>query len=271
MLHVLMPSPSTRWRAVCAVVALIVGACSSGPQTKDASGQTAAEKVYREAQDELASGAYERAIKAFERVEGLAAGTQLAQQAHPELAYAQWKGGEKASALAAVERFIKLNPSSPGQDYAFYLRGLIHFNDDLGLLGNVLGQRMSERDQRASRDAWQAFKQLVDQYPSSPYAADARLRMNYLVNAMAESEIQVAKYYMRRGAYLAAANRAQQAVAEYPDAPAAEEALALMARAYGLLQLPELRNAAQRVLKLNYPNSSLLAAQDAERPWWRLW
>ena len=229
--------------------------------------------MYREARDDIETGAYDRAIKSLERVEGLAAGTLLAQQAQIELAYAQWRSGEKATALSTIERFIKLNPSSPALDYAMYLRGVINFIDNLGLLGSFAGQKLSERDQRASRDAWQAFKQLVDQFPQSRYAPDAKLRMNYILNSLAEYEVHVARYYYRRGAYVASANRAQQAVGEYPQAPATEEALYLMMLSYEKLELAQLREAAERVLRQNYPQSAFLTQGLGayERPWWRLW
>ncbi len=221
----------------------------------------------------MESGAFDRAIKSLERVEGLAAGTLLAQQAQLDLAYAQWKGAEKPTALATIERFIKLNPSSPGLDYAMYLRGIINFNENLGLLGDLTGQRLSERDQRAARDAWQAFKQLSDQFPASRYTPDARQRMNYIVNSLAEYEVHVARYYFRRGAYVAAANRAQQAVAEFSQAPAVEEALYLMMASYEKLELKPLRDSAERVLRQNYPKSNYLSqglgAQD--KSWWKFW
>ena len=250
---------------------LLLAGCSSTPRNE--APERTAERLYGEARDDIAAGAYERAIKSLERVEGLAAGTLLAQQAQIDLAYVQWKSGERATALTTIERFIKLNPSSPALDYAMYLRGLVNFNEDLGLLGVVAGQKLSERDQRAARDSWQAFKQLVDQFPGSRYTPDARLRMNYILNSLAEYEVHVARYYFRRGAYLAAANRAQQAVSEYPQSPSSEEALYLMVACYDKLELPALREAAERVLRRNYPQSAYLregfGAQ--ERPWWRLW
>jgi len=253
------------------LAALIAAGCSSPPRNETP--ENAAERLYREARDDVETGAYDRAIKSLERVEGLAAGTLLAQQAQIELAYAQWRSGEKATALSTIERFIKLNPSSPALDYAMYLRGVINFIDNLGLLGSFAGQKLSERDQRASRDAWQAFKQLVDQFPQSRYAPDAKLRMNYILNSLAEYEVHVARYYYRRGAYVASANRAQQAVGEYPQAPATEEALYLMMLSYEKLELAQLREAAERVLRQNYPQSAFLTQGLGayERPWWRLW
>lgn len=256
-----------------ASLSLLAG-CASTPEGGPSAEQDA-EKLYAEAKEELATGGWDRAIKALERVESRAGGTVLAQQAQLDMAYAQWKSGEKVLALATLDRFIKNNPSSMGLDYALYLRGLVNFTDSLGWLAGLWGQDVTERDQRALRDAYQSFGQLVEQFPQSRYAPDARLRMNYAVNAMAEYELHVARYYMRRSAYVAAANRAQQVVTEFPQAPANEEALAIMVRAYDQLKLSTLRDDAQRVLQKNFPNSRFLVGGSAQgsssRPWWRFW
>lgn len=253
------------------LAALVLAGCGSEPKD-DLSGKTA-EKLYRDAKDDIESGAYDRATKALERVEGLAAGTLLAQQAQLDLAYAYWKQGERAQATSTIERFIKLNPSSPALDYAMYLRGVILFNENLGLLGKMSGQDLSERDQRASRDAYAAFKQLVDQFPDSNYAADARLRMDYIITSLAAYEVHVARYYYRRGAYIAAVNRAKQAIREFEQSPSTEEALAVLVLSYDKLELNDLRDAAERVLRQNFPESRYVAqgigARDRE--WWRLW
>lgn len=271
-----MPSfrPARRCAAVvAATAAVLLSACGTDPKD-DLSGRSA-EKLYAEAKADAESGSYERAIKALERVEGLGAGTLLAQQAQLDLAYLYWKNNDKAQSLATIDRFLKYHPSSAATDYAIYLRGVVNFNDNLGLLGSLAGQDMAERDQRASRDAWQSFKQLVDQYPQSRYAADARLRMDYIVNALASYEVHVARYYFNRGAFLAAANRAQQAVTEFQQSPAVEEALSIMVRSYDKLQLPTLRDGAERVLRANFPDSRFLSggttAKAADRPWWRFW
>jgi outer membrane protein assembly factor BamD len=255
-----------------AIAALaIVAGCSTPPP--DISPTATAERLYKEARDDMESGSYERAIKAMERVEGLAAGSLLAQQALLDMAYMNWRAGEKAQALTSIERFIKLNPSSPALDYAFYLRGVINFNDNLGFLGVLAGQDLSERDQRAARDAHTAFKQLVDQFPNSKYAPDARQRMDFIVNSLASYEVHVARYYFRRGAYVAAANRAQQAVEQFSHTPAVEEALYILTQSYDKLQLPELRDASMRVLKQNFPNSAYLTEglSARDKPWWKLW
>lgn len=258
---------STLVTAACLLVA-----CGSAP--KDETADWSADKLYSEARDESAAGAYDKAATLYEKLEGRGVGTVLAQQAQLERAYVLYKANEKPQALAAIERFIKLNPTSPALDYALYLKGVINFNDDLGLFGNLSRQDLSERDQQASRDAYQAFKQLVDQFPNSRYAEDARVRMDYIVNSLAAYEVHVARYYLRRGAYLAAANRAQQTVQEFQQSPAAEEALAILVRSYDQLGLEELRDDARRVLSTNYPESAYLAGATlgrTDKPWWQIW
>jgi outer membrane protein assembly factor BamD len=270
LLAPVLPMPAALLAALLAATLMTAG-CGTEPKD-DLSGKTA-EKLYRDAKDDIESGGYDRATKALERVEGLAAGTLLAQQAQLDLAYAFWKQGERAQATSTIERFIKLNPSSPALDYAMYLRGVILFNENLGLLGKMSGQDLSERDQRASRDAYAAFKQLVDQFPDSVYSADARLRMDFIVTSLAAYEVHVARYYYRRGAYVAAVNRAKQAISEFEQTPSTEEALAVLVLSYDKLELNDLRDAADRVLRQNFPESRYVAqgigARDRE--WWRLW
>jgi outer membrane protein assembly factor BamD len=255
-----------------AACAFGLSACSLLPKSNDDTKNWSAEKLYAEARDEMNSGSYEAAIKLFERLESNYPFGTYAAQAQMEIAYAHYKAQDQAEALAAVERFIKLHPNHPQVDYMYYLRGLINFNDQLGFLSFIYSQDPTERDPKATREAFAAFKALVDKFPNSKYAPDSIARMNYLVNAMAQYEVHVANYYFRRGAYLASLNRAQAAVQEYTDAPAREEALFLMMRAYDKLGMPVLRDDTQRVLVLNYPNSRFLnpnASGDA--PWWRFW
>jgi outer membrane protein assembly factor BamD len=228
--------------------AMALAACSS---TRDESADWSAEKLYSEARNEASAGSYERAASLFERLEGRATGTLLAQQAQLERAYVLHRSGEQAQALTVLERFIKYNPTSPGLDYAYYLQGLCNFNDNLGIFGNLAGQNVSERDQQAAKDSYQSFRTLIDQFPQSRYADDARLRVNFIFNALASYEVHVARYYFERGAYLAAANRAQQAVKDFQGADAVSEALGLMVQSYDRLGLKQLRDDTMRVLELN--------------------
>ena len=267
-----MIRPSRRVLSLLAAAVVLVAACGSSEKI-DPNSTKAVEALYAEGKDELASGGYERAIKIFERVEGRAAGTLLAQQASLDLAYAQHRSGDRAAALATLDRFIKLHPSSPALDYALYLRGIANFNDKLGLLSALSKQDLSERDQQASRDSYQSFRQVVDQFPQSRYAGDAKLRMDYIVNALAEYELHVSRYYFRRGAYVAAVNRAQQVLLEFPQAPSTEEALYLMVTSYQQLGLDTLAKDAQRVLETNFPQSRFLGGSNAQakKAWWQFW
>lgn len=219
------------------------------------------------------AGAYDAAVPLLEKLEGRAAGTPLAQQAQIDRAYAQYKGGEQAQALATLDRFIKLHPASPALDYAFYLKGVINFNDDLGLFSFITRQDLSERDQRAAKESFEAFRELTTRFPESRYTPDARQRMLYIVNALASYEVHVARYYYLRGAYVAAINRAQIAVSDFREAPATEEALYLLFRSYDALGMTQLRDDSRRVLTTNFPNSTFLTQglKGRDDPWWKFW
>lgn len=251
--------------------ALLLQGCSSTP--KDETASWSPNKIYSEALDERNSGNFDKAVVLYEKLEGRAAGTPLAQQAQLDKAFTHYKAGEQAQGLAAIDRFIKLHPASPAMDYALYLKGLINFNDNLGLFGSLSRQDLSERDQKAAKESFESFRELVTRFPDSRYSADARARMTYIVNSLAQYEVHVARYYFNRGAYVAAINRAQSAVAEYVDAPALEEALYILVRSYDALGMSELRDDARRVLTASYPSSELLTSGFKRRddPWWKLW
>lgn len=248
------------------------------PEQKEETKDWSAQKFYTEAKEKLSDGNYSAAITLFESLEARFPYGRFAQQAQLETAYAFYKDQEQASAIAAADRFIKLHPNHANVDYAYYLKGLANFNDNWGIMSyvmqGVLKQDMSERDSKASRESFEHFRILVTRYPDSKYAPDARQRMAHLINVVAMSEIYVARYYMKRKAYIAAANRAQFALREYPTTPATEEALFIMVKAYDMLGLDDLRDDAERVLQRNFPDSSHLAGYHPieDVPWWkRLW
>lgn len=251
---------------------LALGGCGLLPEVQDETAGWSAQKLYAEAKDNLNSGNYTEAVKLFETLESRYPFGRYAQQAQLEIAYAYFKDEEPISAIAACDRFIKLHPNHPNVDYAYYLKGLVNFNDDLGYLGKLVEQDLSERDPRAARDAFLAFKELVTRFPDSKYAEDSTARMKYLVNALAGNEVHVAKYYLKREAYVAAANRAKEVLKSYPDAPVLEEALAIMVVSYDKLKLTDLRDDAQRVLTLNFPNSKYAKGVNLEgKAWYRFW
>jgi len=251
--------------------AALLAGCSSTSEDKTANWSP--NKIYAEAKDELSSGSYDKAIPLFEKLEGRAAGTPLAQQAQLEKAYAQYKGGDQAQALSTLDRFIKLHPSSPAIDYALYLKGIVNFNDNLGAFAFLSRQDLSERDQKAAKESFGAFKELVSRFPDSRYTSDARARMTYIVNSLAKYEVHVARYYYSRGAYVAAINRAQNALTDYQNVPALEEALFILLRSYDALGMPQLRDDARRVMEKTYPKSEFLSRDFKSRqdPWWKLW
>lgn len=265
----------TKLSVVCALFlatgALLMGGCSTTPVDKTAS--MSPEQIYAEAKEELQAGAYDKAISLLEKLEGRAAGTPLAQQAQLDRAYAHYKTEQPAQAIATLDRFIKLHPASPALDYALYLRGIINFNEDLGLFSSIIRQDLAERDQQAAKESFASFKELVTRFPASRYTPDAQLRMSYIVNSLAQYEVHVARYYFSRRAYLAAINRAQLAVSDYREAPALEEALFILVKSYDALDMPQLRDDARRVLELNYPQSEFISRGFKSRsdPWWKLW
>lgn len=253
--------------------ALALGGCGALENKQDETIGWSAQRLYGEAKDAMADKSYGKAVKYFEKLEARYPYGRFAQQAQLEVAYAQWKDGEKALAVAAADRFIKLYPNHPNVDYAYYLKGLINFNELSGMLTWLTSPDMTDRDPKSARDAFDAFKEVVTRFPDSRYAEDSAARMRYLVNALASHEVHVARYYMKRTAYLAAANRAQYAIKNYPNAPATEDALFILSQAYDALGMEQLRDDTQRVLRMNFPDSDYFkpGGRKKDVPWWRIW
>ena len=239
--------------------------------TKDAN--KSPQKLYADARDEMASNNWDKAVPLLEKLEGRAAGTPLAQQAQLEKAYAQYRGNDQAAALATLDRFLKQHPASPAVDYALYLKGIVNFNDNLGPLSFVSRQDLSERDQKAAKESFESFRELITRFPDSRYSGDARARMRYIVNSLAAYEVHVARYYYTRGAYVASINRAQAAITDYQEVPAIEEALYILVKSYEALGMTQLADDSRRVMQKSYPNSQYLAGglKGKSDPWWKFW
>jgi outer membrane protein assembly factor BamD len=244
--------------ALSAALAL-TAACGLLPDDKDETADWSAQKLYSEARSALNGGEYATAVKYYETLEARYPFGRFAQQAQLEIAYAYYKDEEPDQALAALDRFIKLNPRSPNVDYAYYLRGLVNFNRGQGLVERYLPQDPADRDPGSALQAFEDFSTLVRLYPKSPYAEDATQRMIYLRNNLALHELRVAEFYMAREAYVAAANRAKYVVENYQRAPAVPGALAIMAEAYREMGLADQSADAIRVLRLNFPGHPALA------------
>ena len=251
---------------------LLFSGCSSTP--KDETDGWSENKLYSEANDKLKAGDFDKCGKYFEKLEGRFPFGAYSQQAQINAAYCYWKASEQTQALVAIDRFIKLYQGSPNLDYAYYLKGLISFNDDLGFMGRFTGQELSERDPKAAREAFEAFRIVATRFPDSKYAADSIDRMRYIVNSLAEGDVAVARFYFHRGAFLASANRAQLVIRDYARAPAVEEALYLLIQSYEKLGMTELVTDATRVFNLNFPNSEILetgSRAKKESRWWQIW
>ena len=239
---------------VLVLVAAASAGCSMWGEEQDPTRDWSARRLYDTAKDNLERGAYEEAIGYYEKLENRYPFGPLAVQGQLDLVYAYYKSDEPASAIAAADRFIQLHPRHPNVDYAYYLKGLVRFTEGGSLLGRFFRKDRSEHDASAALVSFRAFEELVQRFPESRYAEDSRQRMVYLKNVLAMHEIHVALYYMKREAWLAAANRARYAVENYQGTPAVSHALAVMAMAYRRLGLDDLSADATRVLRLNYPD-----------------
>ena len=253
-------------RSLSVIAALLISACGLLPDKIDETKNWSASRFYSEAKEELEDGNYPRAVQLFETLESRYPYGRYAQQSQLEIAYAYYKDDDSASAIAAADRFIKLHPNHPNVDYAYYLKGLTSFNEEAGFFAAVGGQDLTERDPKAARESFDAFKELTTRYPQSRYAADATARMLYLTNALATHEVHVARYYVKRGAHIAAINRAQYVLTTYPQAPARLEALQIMVKSYDVMGMANLRDDTARVLRQNFPDSG-----KGDKSWWKFW
>jgi outer membrane protein assembly factor BamD len=247
----------TKIGLLCLTLAICLGGC--GSIEKDATAKWDADRLYNAARTELQNGSWSKARELYEKLEARYPFGRYAQQAQIEIAYCYYKEGETADAISTTDRFLKLNPNSPRADYVYYLRGLVNFIEPPKLIGPLIRYRVSERDPKALLESFEAFKELVSRYPKSRYYSDALLRISFLRDALADHEVRVADYYYRRGAYLAAINRAQAALRDYQGAPRLEHALVIMVHCYDRLGMADLRDSAQRVLRASFPRSTELS------------
>lgn len=268
------------WRSLSQVLmvpALLfaLAACGSNKPVDETEGWSPA-RLYEEAKAELDVANYERGIQLLEKLEARYPYGRYAQQAQIDTAYAYYKSGDNAQALAATDRFIKLYPTHQNLDYVYYLRGLVSFNQDKGIFSLMSGEDQSARDPKGTRAAFDAFKEIVTRFPDSKYYEDSRSRLQFLVNALAQNELHVARYYYRRGAYLAAVNRAHEVIKRFEQTPSIEEALFISLRCYEKLGMTQLAEDTKRVINLNFKDSpywkqDLPATKQEVAKWWQVW
>lgn len=231
-----------------------------------------AKRIYQEGALKMADQNYDEALRYFQVLESRFPHGKYATQAQLEIIYAHYKKVDPVSTIAAADRFIKLHPNHRNVDYAYYLKGLSTFNER-GTFDKLTGQHINDRDPNALRLSFTALKELVERYPKSRYVKDATQRMFYLVNTLAQHEMHVARYYMNRTAYLAAANRAKYVLEYYPNTSAVEDALVTLISAYDYMDLEDLKEDSLRVLKTNYPQNPMITGVivEDERVWWQFW
>ena len=242
-----------RFIKLMSIVSLLLGLFGCATLNDDPTAGWDAEKLYKEARSALDNGEYDRAIENYTKLESRYPYGRYAQQAQLETTYAHYKAGETASAVAAAEHFIKTNPRHPNVDYAYYLRGLATYDQNNGLLTRIFEQDPAERDPASLRESFNYFKELVTRFPDSRYSPDAIKRMTTLRNTLARHEVHAAEYYLKRGPYLAAANRAKYVLENYQSSESIPDALVVMIKAYRKMELNNLASDALRVLELNYP------------------
>lgn len=238
----------------CALLAatLVLGACASTQQEQDVLPQ---EAYYDNARKAMDSGNFNEAESNLDQLETYYPFGRYAEQAQLDLIYARYQNLDLEGARSAADRFLRLNPQSEYADYALYMRGLASYNLDVGLATRYLGVDPTDRDPGEQRQAFQDFSELLNRYPDSEYAPDARQRMIAIRNRLAELELHAARYYIRRQAYMAANNRARYVVENFPESPSTEEALILMAETYEALELDDAASDAVRLLAVNHPES----------------
>jgi len=230
------------------------------------------EQLYQQGADAIISGNNDYAVRTFQRLTARFPFGPYTEQAQLDLAYAQYKSDKSDEAYSTINRFIKTYPTHKHVDYAFYLRGLINFDRSGGFLEQYVGEDMTQRDQANLRQSFDDFGALLSRYPQSRYAEDGRQRMVYLRNTMAQSQLNIALFYLKRDAYVAAANRAKTIVETYPQSAQAGSALAVMAQSYKALGQDKLADDAERVLKLNYPDHPFFEGRwpHYRSNWWKL-
>lgn len=265
MHHLAKSTPDTFSRFLILVLLLLLGGCGLIAEEEDETLNWSASKLYAAATESMSDGNYTEAIKYYETLEASYPFGRYAMQAQLGVAYAYYKAEEPESALVAAERFIRLHPRSEHVDYAYYLKGIVNFNRSIGFIERFLPVDSSQRDPGSMRSSFNNFSQLIEKFPNSEYAADARKRMIYLRNLMAEHELHVARYYYKTNAWAATVNRCKAILENHSSTPSARPALELMIEAYAKLGMDDLAADTRRVLELNIANGNFVEAQVEEQ------
>ena len=246
-------------RILLLCAAILIAGCAKNGQEYDPTANWTAERLFQDGKEEMNAANWKLAKERFLAVETRFPLGVYAQQSMINLAYSQWKDKEPEVALATLARFQQQYPNHPAMDYVLYLKGMINFTPPSAVFATITRQNPGERDPKALRQSYSAFNELIERFPDSRYSVDARKRVSWLVNTMAENEKFIARYYYDRYAYVAAINRAQIVITDFQGVPASEEALYIMMMSYEKLGMTDLRNDSERVLLANFPNTKLIS------------
>jgi outer membrane protein assembly factor BamD len=249
-------------------LAVLVG-CQSNRDQQRLSKLTP-ESLYERAHRSLRASDYAEAIKVYEALTSRYPFTTQSRQGRLDIIYAYYRMSEKESAKDAADTFIRENPTHPRIDYAWFIKGLIDFERTPYSVERWLGVDMAERPPQTARDSFQSLRTVVERYPKSIYAADARRRMIYLRNRLADYDLRIAHHYVERGAWVAASQRARQLIEQYDGAPAVRDALRVLMRCYQELDYKELADNTEKVFRENYPDAPISSGAGS-RHWWKPW
>lgn len=237
-----------------ALLSTLLFACSSKGKKKDPYQDMSADVIYEKATTALNKGRYSKAVDAYESLDAQYPFGEYTEKSHLDIIYAYYRFNELPSAMRAADRYIRLHPRSQYLDYAYYMRGLIKYTESIGFAARYLPLDLTQRDSNNEQESFAYFQEFLTLYPNSPYAEDARQRLVALRNNLAQQQLNVAEYYIRRKAWLAAANRAQGVIENYPQTPAVNKSLAVMVVAYDQLDMPDLAKQSRATLELNAAN-----------------
>jgi outer membrane protein assembly factor BamD len=266
-------SPQIRWPQLLAMLMLGMVLCVSGcRKDKEFKNELSAEEIYKRGNDALRSNSWNRAIGAYKALQTRYPFGRYTEQSMVDLSYAYFRADQPDNAISMLDRFIRTYPTHPNVDYAYYLKGLVNYEQNQGFLEKIMPDRVRDRDQSQARNSFLDFGELIRRFPESRYVPDSRQRMVFLRNNLAAYEIAVAEYYIRRKAYIAAVNRARYALETFPNTPQSAEALIVLVKAYNKLELADLAEGSMAVLALNYPDNYYVLGKKKKRSWAdRLW
>ena len=238
-----------------------VAGCSSSAdnEVKAVLANMGAQQLYERAKQSMEVGNFSAAAQTLSALDSRYPFGPLSHQVQLDLIYSYYKSGKNEETIATIDRFIRLNPNHSDVDYAYYMRGLTNMEADSNLFQELMNIDRTDRDPSMSREAFEDFRRLIQQYPESKYAVDARKRMLHIKDRLARYEIAIARFYMRRQAYVAAANRGRYVLEHFPDTTQVQQALEIMVSSYEQLGLDELRENALKTLRLNYPDSEYIS------------